>query len=144
MKRTSFNFLFILIVSVYGSLIGCAIDAPKITDDDVKKKDENIVNEAVLIGKYSDVRVFDDEELEEDSLYDVVMPVISINYDGENVTVENPYENDSINITCNGANVTVNALREDFIAYRLSGTSENGSFRFYSKKKYKLEFDFLQ
>ena len=143
MKRTSFNFLFILIVLFYGGLIGCAIDDSKITDDNVKKEDEDIVNEAVLIGKYSDVRVFDDEELEEDSLYDVIMPIVSINYDGETVTVENPYENDGINITCDGANVTVNAVREDFIAYRLSGNSENGSFRFYSKKKYKLEFDNL-
>ena len=144
MKRMSFNFLPIFIMLIYSCLIGCAIDAPKITDDDVKKEDENIVNEAVLIGKYSDVRVFDDEELEEDSfLYDIAVQVVAINYDGENVTIENPYENDGINIVCDGANVTVNALREDFIVYRLSGTSDNGSFRFYSKKKYKLEFDNL-
>ena len=83
MKRISFNFLLILIVLFYGGLIGCAIDDPKIIDDNVKKEDEDIVNEAVLIGKYSDVRVFDDEELEEDSfLYDIVMTIVSINYYG--------------------------------------------------------------
>lgn len=54
--------------------------------------------------------------------------IIYITYNGNNVSVINPWSNRGVTVTCNGANVTVNAASgyQD-IAYCLSGSTSAGS-----------------
>ncbi len=65
---------------------------------------------------------------------------VLINYDGDVATVVNPYAFTGVDITVDGADVTVNAAVAEAsreVVYHLSGTTTTGSFKIYSD--YKLE-----
>lgn len=147
MKRVFFYLLLISIFFISNCFVGCVVS----NDDDDKKnteneKEENTVSEVVLVGKYNDVLFFDDENYGEDILSEeIVSPkVVSITYNEDTVDVVNPCEDSEVSVMCNGGNVIINANSDDFIVYELSGSSENGNFRFYSKKKYKLVLNNLR
>lgn len=61
---------------------------------------------------------------------------VTINF-GSTVTINNPLEGSGVTVTTNGNNVTVNATVGG-VAYKLSGSTTNGSFKVYSDKKYEL------
>jgi hypothetical protein len=147
MKQKFSYLLLINIVMTLMFFVGCAVD----NDDDNKGKSENqnentsTVSEVILEGKYSDVLFFDDENLKSDVLSEgeSLDNEISIIYNGDTVDITNPYQDNGVSIICNGAKVMVNSVTDDFISFKLSGTSENGNFRLYTSKKYRLVFDNL-
>lgn len=61
---------------------------------------------------------------------------VKVEYNNTKVLVENPYAFDSVAVSIDGAHVTVNSSTNRQIEYRLSGSSENGSFKLYGEKKY--------
>ncbi len=74
----------------------------------------------------------DAEDLLENSTFD---KTVTITF-GATVQVDNPV-GDGVSIATNGGQVIVNATATG-VAYILSGTSPNGSFKLYSEKKFKL------
>jgi hypothetical protein len=65
---------------------------------------------------------------------------VLINYDGNTATVKNPYAFEGVNVTVDGADVTVNATvasSKNEVVYHLTGATTTGSFKIYSD--YKLE-----
>jgi len=63
---------------------------------------------------------------------------IKIIFDGEFATIENPYEDNGVAITVNGADVVVKSTWDDELTYILTGTTPDGSFKIYSDFRYEL------
>lgn len=64
--------------------------------------------------------------------------VVSIQYNGNSVVINNPLEGNGINSVIDGANLTLYSITSENVEYQLSGQSDNGSFKIYSEHKYKL------
>jgi len=65
--------------------------------------------------------------------------IISINYNGNSVSVVNPLAFEGVTVTANGADVTINSTNEsNDIQYLLTGSTTNGSFKAYSVKGFGL------
>ena len=67
---------------------------------------------------------------------------VYITYNGNSVTVDNPFANDLVQITIDGAFVDVQSYREN-VSYVVSGSSDNGRLIFYSMTPFHLTFDDL-
>lgn len=67
---------------------------------------------------------------------------ISINYNGNDVTVVNPRAFEGVNVNANGSDVTINATSgiQDLI-YKLSGSTSNGTFKIYSDKRFYINLN---
>lgn len=78
--------------------------------------------------------------------------VVTITWDGAQVTVDNPQEHKGVKVEVNGGRVVVfnTESSEDAddargkMTYRLRGQSDDGQFKLYSDKKYQLQFDGLK
>lgn len=77
----------------------------------------------------------DDEDYVENSLDDFAN-TISINYNGNNVTVTGDADGE---VSSNGADVTVNAQKANI--YILSGSTSDGRFKLYSEKKSQIRLN---
>ena len=65
--------------------------------------------------------------------------IVSILYEGNDVSIINPFAFDGLEIEANAADVTVNSVNTtQTISYRLSGTTGNGFFKLYSQAAYTL------
>ena len=72
-------------------------------------------------------------------------PEVEINFDGTTATVINPYAFEGVEVTVDGANVTINAdTDEREVVYHLTGTTTNGSLKVYSNYKLELLLDNAQ
>ena len=87
--------------------------------------------------------VYTDETTDED-LYDDYVEnagefknVVTITYDGNSATYESTDTDGDIEVTVDGADVTVNAAKK--AQYILQGTSTDGSFKVYSEKKFQVQ-----
>ncbi len=67
---------------------------------------------------------------------------ISIQYNGNSVSVFNPLAFEGVSVTVNGADVTVNSTIDvKDIQYKLSGTTTEGSFKIYSARSFYLQLN---
>ena len=63
---------------------------------------------------------------------------VTLTYSGDNVEGVNPFFFDGVDISLNGAGVTVNSSYiDDEVEFELSGASSNGYFKYYGDKKFK-------
>ncbi|MBQ8957113.1 MAG: carbohydrate-binding domain-containing protein [Bacteroidales bacterium] len=62
---------------------------------------------------------------------------VYITYDGNSVTVTNPFSNDGVSVSQSGANVTVNSTKAN-VPYVLSGNSNDGSLTLSSNSSFTL------
>lgn len=72
---------------------------------------------------------------------DTVVPEgseVTIEWDGGNVRVVNPFERIGVKVEAQGADVVITSSAADEIEYVLSGESNDGSLKIYSDKKYQL------
>ena len=67
---------------------------------------------------------------------------VFIVYNGNSVTVTNPFSNDGVEVTTSSANVTVNSTKSN-VPYVVSGTSSNGSLTMYSTSSFYLALSSL-
>ena len=67
---------------------------------------------------------------------------VYITYNGNSVSVDNPFSDAGVYINVNGANVDVQSYRED-VPYVVSGSSENGRLVYYSAAPFHLILDNL-
>ncbi len=63
---------------------------------------------------------------------------VKITWNGTEVAVVNPYEQSGVKVDATGADVVVTSTTADEIEYVLDGTSNAGSLKIYSDKKYQL------
>lgn len=63
---------------------------------------------------------------------------VKITWNGTEVVVVNPYEQSGVKVVATGADVVVTSTTADEIEYVLDGTSNAGSLKIYSDKKYQL------
>lgn len=63
---------------------------------------------------------------------------VKITWNGTEVAVVNPYEQSGVKVDVTGADVVVTSTTADEIEYVLDGTSNAGSLKIYSDKKYQL------
>lgn len=63
--------------------------------------------------------------------------VVKITYSQGDVTIVNPLETSGVTITKIGSDVVIKSTAKE-VEYQLSGASQNGSFKIYSDKKFKL------
>lgn len=67
--------------------------------------------------------------------------VITIDYNGNDATIVNPYAFEGVTVTKNGADVVVTSTTEEELTFQLSGSTTTGSFKIYSDKKFNLELN---
>ena len=67
---------------------------------------------------------------------------VTITYSNNAVSIINPYENDGVSVSNNGADVTVNSTKAG-VSYLVTGSSSNGSLTVYSNSNYALTLSFL-
>lgn len=70
--------------------------------------------------------------------------VVTVQYDGTSVSVDNPFEKKGVSVDVEGADVSVNASCAEEIIYLLKGISSDGSFRLCSASRQKLYLKGLQ
>lgn len=76
------------------------------------------------------------------SFLQVTSTEVSVIYDGNTVTVVNPFETKGVTVTVNGADVVVNStLTDESLVCRLSGNTTDGSFKIYSSSLFNLYLD---
>lgn len=61
---------------------------------------------------------------------------LSIVYDGTTATCDKTIDN--VTVTIDGADVTINSLTDEKVTYTVSGTTNDGSLKIYSSKKFQL------
>lgn len=64
--------------------------------------------------------------------------VVTINYDGTDAEVVNPFAFEGVTVTKTGADVVVTSTSLNEITYQLTGTTTTGSFKIYSDTKFNL------
>ena len=67
---------------------------------------------------------------------------VMITYNGNTVTVTNPYEGQGVEVSASGANVTVSSTMVG-VGYLVTGASSNGSLTIYSNSSYSLTLNHL-
>ena len=67
---------------------------------------------------------------------------VMITYNGNTVTVVNPYEEQGVEVSVNGANVTVSSTMAG-VGYLVTGASSNGSLTIFSNSSYSLTLNHL-
>ncbi len=64
---------------------------------------------------------------------------VFVNYDGTEASVINPYAFEGVDVTINGADVTITSVNEiKDIDYQLTGSTSDGSFKIYSDKRFNV------
>lgn len=67
--------------------------------------------------------------------------VITINYNGTDAEIVNPYAFQGVSITKTGGDVVVNSTSTSELTYQLTGTASSGSFKIYSDTKFVLNLN---
>ena len=67
--------------------------------------------------------------------------VITINYNGTDAEIVNPYAFQGVTITKTGGDVVVNSTSTSELTYQLTGTASSGSFKIYSDTKFVLNLN---
>ena len=68
--------------------------------------------------------------------------IIYITYIGNQVSIVNPLAFEGVQVQATGADVVINStLEKDLINYHISGTTEDGSLKIYSVKKFNLKLN---
>lgn len=67
--------------------------------------------------------------------------IVTINYDGNDAEIVNPFAFEGVTITKTGADVVVTSTSLLEITYQLTGTTATGSFKIYSDKKFQLNMN---
>lgn len=67
--------------------------------------------------------------------------VVTINYNGTDAEVVNPYAFQGVTVTKTGADIVVTSTSLEELTYELSGTTTTGSFKIYSDTKFKLNLN---
>lgn len=67
---------------------------------------------------------------------------VTITYNNNTVSIVNPYENDGVSVSNNGADVTVNSTKAG-VSYFITGSSSNGSLTLYSNSSYTITLSYL-
>ena len=67
--------------------------------------------------------------------------IVTINYDGNDAEIVNPFAFEGVTITKTGADVVVTSTSLSEITYQLTGTTATGSFKIYSDKKFQLNMN---
>lgn len=67
--------------------------------------------------------------------------IVTINYDGDDAEIVNPFAFKGVTITKTGADVVVTSTSLSEITYQLTGTTATGSFKIYSDKKFQLDMN---
>ncbi|MGN0213394.1 MAG: carbohydrate-binding domain-containing protein, partial [Muribaculaceae bacterium] len=67
--------------------------------------------------------------------------VVTVEYDGSTVHVFNPMAFAGVEVSADGAHVTVNSTTSQEVKYRLTGSTTDGSFKIYGVVKYELTLD---
>ena len=67
---------------------------------------------------------------------------VTLTYNGSAVSIDNPYANEGIDITNNGADVTVYSTKAG-ASYLVEGSSSNGSLTIYSNSAFSLTLSYL-
>ena len=91
-------------------------------------------------GQYINIRDIDSIIFRQESPH--VGDTVYITYNGNSVTVDNPFADDLVQITVQGAFVDVQSYREN-VPYVVSGSSDNGRLIFYSMASFHLTLDNL-
>lgn len=101
---------------------------------------DNNINVALTTGKTYNIdksTLTDITAKESDATAEVL-----INYDGDNVSIVNPYAFQGVDITTDGADVTVNNTQSTIeVVYHITGTTTTGSFKAYSVYKHEVMLD---
>ena len=91
-------------------------------------------------GQYINIRDIDSIIFRQESPH--IGDTVYITFNGNSVTVDNPFADDLVQITIDGAFVDVQSYREN-VPYVVSGSSDNGRLIFYSMAPFHLTFDDL-
>lgn len=67
---------------------------------------------------------------------------VTIAYSNNSVSVDNPYANEGVEVSHNGADVTINSTKAG-VSYFVTGSSNNGSLTIYSNSAYNLTLSYL-
>ena len=67
--------------------------------------------------------------------------IVTINYDGSDAEIVNPFAFEGVTITKTGADVVVTSTSLSEITYQLTGTTTTGSFKVYSDTKFNLNLN---
>ena len=67
--------------------------------------------------------------------------IVTINYDGGDAEIVNPFAFEGVTITKTGADVVVTSISLSEITYQLTGTTTTGSFKVYSDTKFNLNLN---
>lgn len=78
----------------------------------------------------------DDNDYEENTSF---TKWVNIVFNGENATCEGDIDDTTIKVAATGAHVTVESTTDEFVVYTLSGSTNNGSLKVNSNKKFKLQ-----
>jgi hypothetical protein len=62
---------------------------------------------------------------------------VTISYSGSTVSIDNPYANEGVEVSTNGADVIINSMKSS-VSYWVTGYSSNGSLAIYSNAAYSL------
>ena len=62
---------------------------------------------------------------------------VTITYNGNAVSIDNPYANEGVEVSHNGADVVINSMKSS-VSYWITGYSSNGSLAIYSNAAYSL------
>ena len=65
-------------------------------------------------------------------------PTVDITYDGNNVSVDNPYAFEGVEVNIDGAHVSITDRATEEVEFRLSGSSDNGSLTLRGDIRYQL------
>ena len=67
---------------------------------------------------------------------------VAINFDGTSVQVVNPLAFEGVDVSADGADVTINSTTETRdVIYHLTGVTTDGSFKIYTQKRINIELD---
>ncbi|MCS7052774.1 MAG: carbohydrate-binding domain-containing protein, partial [Ignavibacterium sp.] len=93
----------------------------------------------------SGIKEFNINRVDSITFSSMVDSTIFITYNDTNVSVVNPYLEQGVSVLVQGADVTVNSSGGlSDLNYVLNGTTNNGSFKIYSDKKFNLKLNNIQ
>ena len=123
-------------ISDVNAVIGIILHGP--TEEEIVPKDINLDFSELVEGAET---IQNDEEAEDYGDYvenTVWSTTVTITFDGDSATVKGT--NTSIIATVEGAHVTVVSAAKR-VRYVVSGTTDNGSLKFYSERKFQLQLN---
>lgn len=134
--------LFVIVLLTF-SLMNCSSDSNDETLTEEETETETGTEDTISIvdGSASgtaegdtDNTAADEDDVLANSTFDNTVKIV---YSGTSATVTNPLEDNGVTVTQDNGDITVEATVSG-VAYELSGTTTNGSFKIYSEKKFLL------